>query len=205
MGIQLVFPLLILASLPFIPETPRYLCMKGRRSEALAVLKTLRKDDQTAENELLDIELSLERTLDTGSWLDLVRGSNLRRTIISVTIPTVEAWQGQSFMGNYLVVFLISLGTTNSYLLSTLLQAVLLISVTLCFWMSDRFGRRPLLLFGSATMWITFYIVSGVSGHDTTNISDARKQVAVAMLFIWVRTHPHSRRPMTSTHQLCRP
>lgn len=145
---------------------------------------------------MLDIEVSLERAVDTGSWLDLVRGPNLRRTIISITIPTIEAWQGQSFMGNYLVVCLISLGTTNSYLLSTLLQAVLLISVTLCFWMSDRFGRRPLLLFGSATMWITFYIVSGVSGHNTTHLSDARKQVAVAMLFISAITYAVTYQPV---------
>ncbi|KAK5116288.1 hypothetical protein LTR85_009260 [Meristemomyces frigidus] len=196
MGIQLIFPLLILAALPFIPETPRYLCMKGRRTEALAVLKSLRKDEQTAENEMIDIELSLERTADTGSWLDLIRGSNLRRTIIAVTIPTVEAWQGQSFMGNYLVVFLISLGFTNSYLLSTLLQAVLLICVTLCFWMSDRIGRRPLLLFGSATMWITFYIVAGVSGHDSAVTSDARKQAAVAMLFIWAIAYAITYQPV---------
>ncbi|KAF2001830.1 general substrate transporter [Amniculicola lignicola CBS 123094] len=196
MGIQMLFPIMILVALPFIPESPRFLCMKGRREEALSVMKMLRKDEQTAENEITDIESSLEKHVDTGSWLDLVRGSNLRRTIISVTIPTVEAWQGQSFMGNYLVLFLMSLGATNQYLLSTMLQAVLLISVTLTFWMSDHLGRRPLLLFGSATMWITFFIVSGVSGHDTTNTSDQRKQVAVGMLFIWAIAYACTYQPV---------
>ncbi|KAF2115729.1 hypothetical protein BDV96DRAFT_599300 [Lophiotrema nucula] len=156
-----------------------------QREQALTVMKTLRKDDGTAEQEIADIEASLEKRIEAGSWLDLVRGSNLRRTIISITIPTVEAWQGQSFMGNYLVVFLISLGAKNQYLLSTMLQMVLLVTVTLTFWMSDHIGRRPLLLFGSATMWITFFITSGVSGHDSTQTSDSRKQVAVGMLFIW--------------------
>jgi SP family sugar:H+ symporter-like MFS transporter len=196
MGIQMLFPLLIIAALPFIPETPRYLCMKGQHEQALIVMKTLRKDDQTAEQEIADIESSLERHVETGSWLDLVRGSNLRRTIISVTIPTIEAWQGQSFMGNYLVVFLISLGATNQYLLSTMLQMVLLVSVTLTFWMSDHIGRRPLLLFGSATMWITFFITAGVSGHETTHTSDSRKQVAVGMLFIWAIAYACTYQPV---------
>jgi Na+/melibiose symporter-like transporter len=196
MGIQMIFPVLIICALPFIPETPRFLCMNNRREEAMVVMKKLRKDDQTAEIEIAEIEASLEMKADTGSWLDLIRGSNLRRTIISVTIPTVEAWQGQSFMGNYLVVFLISLGTTNSYMLSTLLQAVLLICVTLTFWMADHLGRRTLLLFGSATMWITFFIVSGVSGHDTTGISDSRKQAAVGMLFIWAIAYACTYQPV---------
>ena len=185
MGIQMVFPVLIIAALPFIPETPRYLCMKGQREDALKVMKTLRKDDETAEIEIAEIETSLEKHIEKGTWLDLVRGTNLRRTIIAITIPTIEAWQGQSFMGNYLIVFLISLGAKNQYLLSTMLQLVLLLSVTLTFWMSDQIGRRPLLLFGSATMWITFFITSAASGHDTTHTSDSRKQVAVGMLFIW--------------------
>jgi SP family sugar:H+ symporter-like MFS transporter len=155
MGVQMIFPLLLIAALPMIPETPRWLCSKGRREEALATLKTLRTSDEIAELELLDIEASMEMHVDDGSWLDLVKGSNLRRTIISVTIPTIESWQGQSFMGNYLIVFLISLGVTNQYLLSTLLQSVIIIMVTLLFWTPDHIGRRPMMLAGSIIMFVT--------------------------------------------------
>jgi SP family sugar:H+ symporter-like MFS transporter len=94
MGVQMVYPVLLIACLPLIPETPRYLCMKGKREEALVILKTLRKSDETAELEILDVEASLEMHTSDGSWLDLFRGSNLRRTIISVVIPTIESWQG---------------------------------------------------------------------------------------------------------------
>ncbi|KAH8647936.1 general substrate transporter [Xylariales sp. PMI_506] len=185
MGVQMAYPVLLIAALPMIPETPRWLCTKGRRDEAMAILKTLRTSEEIAELELLDIEASLEMRNTDGSWLDLFRGSNLRRTIISVVIPTIESWQGQSFMGNYLIVFLQALGVTNSYLLSLLLQAVLLIVVTLMFWTPDFVGRRPMMLAGSITMFITMYTTAGVSGMDTTHISNSRKQVAVGMLFIW--------------------
>jgi Na+/melibiose symporter-like transporter len=196
MCVQVVFPVLIILALPFIPETPRFLAMKGRHDEAVKVMKMLRSDPKQAEEEIAEIEASLERKSETGSWMDLVRGSNLRRTIISITIPSIEAWQGQSFMGNYLVVFLLSLGLTNTFMLALLLQAVLLVTVTLTFWMSDYIGRRPLLLFGSSVMWITFFIVSAVSGHDATIISDARRQVAVGMLFTWAVAYAATYQPV---------
>ncbi|KAH6667951.1 hypothetical protein B0J14DRAFT_704389 [Halenospora varia] len=180
MGVQMVFPVLLLAALPFIPESPRWLCMKGRREEAMIILKDLRTSDEIAELEVLDIEASFEMHSSDGSWMDLFRGSNLRRTIISVTLPTIEGWQGQSFMGNYLIVFLISLGVKNTYLLALLIQSTLLAMVTLSFWAPDYIGRRPMLIVGTATMWISMYITAGVSGRDTTVTSDTRKQVAVA-------------------------
>lgn len=92
-------------------------------------------------------------------------------------------------MGNYLVVFLIALGQTNQYLLALLLQATIIIMVTLTFWGPDKIGRRPMLLTGSIVMFVSMFIVAGVSGHNTAHTSTVRKQVAVGFLFIWALTY----------------
>lgn len=185
MGLQMIFAILILATLPMIPESPRWLCMKGRRDEALAVLQSLRTTEETAELELLDIEAALEVHNNDSSWADLFRGANLRRTIISVAIPVIEAWQGLSFIGNYLVVFFISLGSTNVYELVLLINSCLLITITFFFWAPDYFGRRGMLMFGSLVMFISIFTTAGVAGHDASNVGKTRQTVAVAMLFIW--------------------
>lgn len=185
MGIQMMYPVALLVCLPWLPETPRFLCMKNRDDEALAVLKNLRVNPADADQELAQIHESLQVHVEDGSWLDLFRGSNLRRTIITLFIPVVEAWQGLSFVGNYLVVFFIALGTTDVYLLVVLINSTLLITLTFFFWAPDYFGRRKLLLGGSLTMFACFFIMAGVASKDPTSISGTRQQVAIAMLFIW--------------------
>ncbi|CAK7202853.1 hypothetical protein SEUCBS139899_005580 [Sporothrix eucalyptigena] len=185
MGVQGIYPLLILVFLYWLPESPRYLVMKGRDAEALSVLESLRVDKSTAARELEDIRASSQVHQDDSSWIDLVRGPNLRRTAITVFTAGVESWQGLSFIGNYLVVFFISLGTADTYYLVLLINSTLLITLTCFFWVPDYVGRRRLLLFGSVVMFSTFFIMAGVAGRDVSSISFTRQRVAVAMLFIW--------------------
>jgi sugar porter (SP) family MFS transporter len=186
MGCQVIFPLAILACLRWMPETPRYLCMKGRDEEARQVLLTLRKEVDKVEHELAEIHASLQVHQEQVSWLELFRGSNLRRTIITVFVATIESWQGLSFIGNYLVVFFISLGTTETtYELVLLINATLFMTLTFFFWAPDYFGRRTLLMFGTGVMFASFFIMAGVGGKDVSVISSAKQQVCIAMLFIW--------------------
>jgi hypothetical protein len=94
---------------------------------------------------MLDIEASLEMHAETGSWLDLFRGTNRRRTMIAVVIPAVEGWQGQGFFGSYIVLFLIQLGASNPFFLSLMIQVTVILTLTFTFWTPDYFGRRPMV------------------------------------------------------------
>lgn len=72
----------------FIPHSPRWLLSKDREDEAIVALRRLRpKEDGENGNcaaEILAIREALQEHVHKAPWLDLVRGNNLRRTMIVI-------------------------------------------------------------------------------------------------------------------------
>lgn len=103
-------PAFLILTLPFMPESPRWLVDHGRHEEALKSLRFYRKgtfDEVAIQQELEEIKLAAEKAVRQGkAWniiLELFKGSNLRRTIISVGVTSANAGVG--------VMFILSFGT----------------------------------------------------------------------------------------------
>ena len=72
----------------FIPSSPRWLLSKDREEEAIAALRRLRNKEEVAngncEAEVHAIREALQDNVHNAPWIDLVRGTNLRRTMLVV-------------------------------------------------------------------------------------------------------------------------
>lgn len=83
----------------FAPESPWWLVRKGRKAEAKRSLERLgRKSMVNADDKLSMIERTVEIESQLGgspSLLDLVKGTDLRRTIITCLV-----YASQNFAGN---------------------------------------------------------------------------------------------------------
>ncbi len=85
LALQCAWPLMLLAGLYWIPESPRWLVMKDRHEEAKEILKKLHSspgdpDDTFASTEYYQInkQIAIDRTLGS-SWMHMIRKPSYRK------------------------------------------------------------------------------------------------------------------------------
>lgn len=89
-AMQFIPALLILALIPFTPESPRWLLLKGKKQQAKANLDKIRlradvdSGATAAEIDALEVLIEDSFAKEQGTWLDLFKGNYLRRTWVSV-------------------------------------------------------------------------------------------------------------------------
>lgn len=94
-SMQLIPAVGLLALVPFTEESPRWLINKGRMEDAHQALSKLRNTEDVengtikSEIETLGVLTEEAKSTEEGSWLDLFRGTNLRRTWVSLIIKLV--------------------------------------------------------------------------------------------------------------------
>jgi len=189
---------------------------RGRVEKARAALVRLR--DQPPSSKFIEHELSeiiineeYERELIPSngwlsSWLHCFSGSlwqsnsNLRKTILGTSLQMMQQWTGVNFIFYYSTPFLKSTGAIkNSFLISIIFTLVNVCSTPLSFYTVEKFGRRPLLIYGALGMLICQFLVAiiGVTigfnhvhtdaaGNDiANNLSAVNAQVAFIAIFIF--------------------
>jgi sugar porter (SP) family MFS transporter len=119
-----------------------------------------------------------------GSWVACFTGglwrseSNLRRTILGTSLQMMQQWTGVNFVGSFVFCFSKSLSfllqifyystpflqstgaIKNTFLISLVFTLINVCSTPISFWTIERFGRRPLLVWGALGMLICQFIVA---------------------------------------------
>ncbi|RUS22347.1 sugar transporter [Endogone sp. FLAS-F59071] len=103
-AIQIVTSIALALGCLVLPYSPRWLIYQNREEEALAVLASMRadgnKEDPDVITEFNEIrgELALEKALAVRKWIELLRGTVLKRTAIGVFIQTFQQFTARYTM-----------------------------------------------------------------------------------------------------------
>lgn len=173
----------------FLPESPRYLVYRGRFGEAEDVLRLLSNHPERVpqEVELLKQQVEEQRELHKATSVrDCFKGTNLRRTVIAMSVQILQQAQGVSFIQNFIVTFMQQLGFPDPLRTNMLVTGCSFAVHFITFVTFDKVGRRWSLLWGSVGLASTMLgtgaaTATGTAGHYSSTVANA----SAAMLILW--------------------
>ena len=188
---QIMVPLIILAQVFTIPESPRWYVARGNRlEEARKSLRRVRATEQEVEDELLQIReaVEYEKEAVSSTYSALWKDPSVRkRFLLALVINAGQQLTGQGTLNTYSSKIYQKVWTDKHKIdLINALNATFGIIFTLnATWTVDRFGRKPVLIIGGIGMAICMLIVATVQTQTPVLPSGAKAEpVGIALVFM---------------------
>lgn len=187
-ALQVAFELFIICSIYFLPESPRWLALRGKVGEASEVLEALYDvppDDPLVSSQLQAI-VGAQAATSTRFKDVFTMGptKNFHRTFLAYWIQVSQQLTGINVITYYSTTIYqqeIGLSPFVSRLLAGCTATAYFLSAFPALYTMERFGRRTLLLTGSVGMMISMIIMAVMM-----RITGSSRAGIVAAVFIFV-------------------
>ncbi|KAF9467574.1 general substrate transporter [Collybia nuda] len=196
---QLVFSFILLGTVPWLPESPRWLLAHGYEEEGVKVLVALEGNGITAKDDLIvdQREEILEAVRiekeNAPTWTDILRGNTgntgmMQRLILGAGTQWMQQLVGINVTSYYLpLVLQNSVGLSNN--LSRLLAACNSVSYLVFSFLGlvliEKAGRRKLMMWGAAGQCVCYICISGLLSQTDDPVNGAKFGAAATSFFFF--------------------
>ena len=172
-GLAVVPAFIFALGMLYLPESPRWLAMKGQRANARTVLSRIRGTSDV-DAEMDEVENTIEHTEKGSGISDLLAPSLRPALIVGIGLAIFQQITGINTVIYYAPIIIQSAGISSASgaILATAGIGVVNVLMTIVSMrLIDRIGRKPLLLTGIAGMAVSLGILSlsfHISMHSAT-------------------------------------
>jgi SP family galactose:H+ symporter-like MFS transporter len=185
LGIIAIPGILFLLGLLLLPDSPRWLMMRGRKQEATAVLQKLRGDVNHVAREVADIEEQLK--MPQRGWHLFLENRNFRRSVgLGVLLQVMQQFTGMNVVMYYAPRIFQDMGyaTSAQMWFTAVVGLTNVLATFIAIGLVDRWGRKPILYTGFSVMAVGLGLVGTMMHLGIATHGEQIFTVAMLLTFI---------------------
>ncbi|MBO5194506.1 MAG: sugar porter family MFS transporter, partial [Bacteroidales bacterium] len=161
LGSETAPALLFLAIIFFIPESPRWLIVKGRIPQASSILAHIYRTGDTAERLISDTAASIGSETKS-QWRELLSPGILKAVITGSAIAILGQFMGVNAVLYYgpEIFAKAGLSSSGSMFSQVLVGLVNMLTTVIAVFIIDRVGRKKLIYYGVSGMIVSLIMIS---------------------------------------------
>ena len=162
LGIAVVPAVILFIGAFFLPKSPRWLFLKGKKERAIEILKTIHsKDEAKIEASELELVIKNKKSSNTFSWLS--KGFFKRVLFLGIVLQLLQQFSGINATIYYTPIMFAKMGfgtPIQIMWITVIIGAVNVLSTIFTIVYIDKFGRRSILMTGLLIMIISCALIA---------------------------------------------
>lgn len=187
--------IILLVMYVFLSESPRWLLLKGRDEEAKAIFEKI-EEPELVEAQIAEIKSSMKET--TENTKVSIKKWMMMPLFVAIGIMFAQICTGINVIICYAPKIFQSAGfddPSSAMKITIVIGVVNFLMTFVAMYLSDKVGRKPLLLSGAAIMGISMFAIA-ISFIFGEALGDMQKWIAVASIIGFICSFAYSLGPV---------